>query len=39
MIDLPNIQYQEITYLFGTVITALAVFWGINKAVIMSKES
>lgn len=37
MIDLPVINLQVITYLFGSLLSSLLVVWGINKAIIISK--
>jgi hypothetical protein len=35
---LPVIDYEAITYLFGVVIVSLAVFWSINKAIVIAKS-
>jgi len=35
---LPNIDYAAISYLFGVVSASLALFWSINKAIIMAKS-
>lgn len=37
--DLPTLQIDNISFLFGTMIVTLSVFWGINKAIIISKSN
>lgn len=35
---LPIIDNEVIIYLFGVVLTSLAIYWGINKAIEVSKH-
>jgi hypothetical protein len=35
---LPTINIDEVFYLFTAVLTTLAIFWGINKAILISKS-
>jgi hypothetical protein len=37
-LELPALNIDEIVYLFGVIASALAIFWGINKAIIISKS-
>jgi hypothetical protein len=37
MPNLPNLDIAEISYLFTAVLTTVAVFWSINKAIIFAK--
>jgi hypothetical protein len=38
MLELPSINYPQLSNLFGVVLVTLAVFWAINKAILISKE-
>jgi len=36
--NLPTLNIDEIVYLFGAVLATLAIFWSLNKAIIIAKK-